>query len=845
MSGSDRNLRIQVLLGAVDKLTRPLVAATRETKKMGVAVAAARKRIKELEGVQSEVHRLKQLEKSVVDLAAASRKETTRARELHQAFTAAAAPTKRMAAELSKAGKASEAAAKAHKDEVDRLSVLRAKLEGAGISSAHLAQHEARLARELKDANEGLFVQRHRLEEVTAREKRLATAQKHREEAKERSEKIAGMGTKSIAAGVGLAAPFVLAAKEAMNFEAEMANVRKIVDFKPSELPVFQNRLLKIGTDLNLDGPEMAKIAAQGAMGGVTDQGELLKFSRDAALMKEAMNFGDAQQAGEMAAGWRHAFNIRQEQVHELGDVITGLTRKWGAKGGKGEEIGTILASVGTIAQVAGSGRKETAALAAVLSSMNVESGVASTGIRNLMLNLTRGAAATGPQRKAYKALGIDAKAMAADMQKDAGGAIVGLLTKIKALPRATQAGVLTQLFGARSIGPIGSLLERLDRVKEALGFVGDKANYTGQMQLEYSRKTDTTAAAIAKAKANAVALAITVGNELLPTVRRGAEWFGRVAGRLSAWAAAHPKLARAVTMGALALSGFLIVAGALALVFAGILGPLAMINVAFAAGSPAMMLFGRAGGLLTRLGPLVARAFLSMAAGALEFGAALLLNPVTWIVAGIVLLAAAAFLIWKNWKPISAFFVRLWGGVRSTFAGVMAWFGGLGGRFANFGRDMMQGLINGVVGMTGAVGKAIGRVGGQVVDWFKARLGIHSPSRVFAELGDFTMAGLAQGLDRSRRLPLAAARAAAAGIAASVAVGTTGARAAPVAASRAPAPSVVHHHGPTQIHVHAAPGQSARDIAHEVAAQLERRDRARAAGVRSSFTDRGRDPEP
>jgi hypothetical protein len=39
----------------------------------------------------------------------------------------------------------------------------------------------------------------------------------------------------------------------------------------------------------------------------------------------------------------------------------------------------------------------------------------------------------------------------------------------------------------------------------------------------------------------------------------------------------------------------------------------------------------------------------------------------------------------------------------------------------------------------------AITGAGEATIGWFKEKLGIHSPSRVFAELGGFTMAGLHQ----------------------------------------------------------------------------------------------------
>jgi hypothetical protein len=43
--------------------------------------------------------------------------------------------------------------------------------------------------------------------------------------------------------------------------------------------------------------------------------------------------------------------------------------------------------------------------------------------------------------------------------------------------------------------------------------------------------------------------------------------------------------------------------------------------------------------------------------------------NPAGLIVTGIALLAAAAFLVIKNWKPISQFFVKLWTGITGAFS--------------------------------------------------------------------------------------------------------------------------------------------------------------------------------
>ena len=69
-------------------------------------------------------------------------------------------------------------------------------------------------------------------------------------------------------------------------------------------------------------------------------------------------------------------------------------------------------------------------------------------------------------------------------------------------------------------------------------------------------------------------------------------------------------------------------------------------------------------------------------------------------------------------------------------------------GRVASIGSNIIQGMVNGV---TGAAGKLIDAVKGAVDDAINAAknlLGIHSPSRVFRKIGQYTMQGAALGVD-------------------------------------------------------------------------------------------------
>lgn len=68
---------------------------------------------------------------------------------------------------------------------------------------------------------------------------------------------------------------------------------------------------------------------------------------------------------------------------------------------------------------------------------------------------------------------------------------------------------------------------------------------------------------------------------------------------------------------------------------------------------------------------------------------------------------------------------------------------------WGHIGENIVQGLLNGITGMWDSLVSSVkGKVSG-MVDTVKGVLGIHSPSKVFSEIGVQTCAGLAQGLTR------------------------------------------------------------------------------------------------
>lgn len=79
---------------------------------------------------------------------------------------------------------------------------------------------------------------------------------------------------------------------------------------------------------------------------------------------------------------------------------------------------------------------------------------------------------------------------------------------------------------------------------------------------------------------------------------------------------------------------------------------------------------------------------------------------------------------------------------------GILDAIGGFFNDMFNAGANLIQGFIDGILSMPGRVADAIGGAVGGAIDEGKRMLGIASPSKVFAEMGRYTMLGFEQGID-------------------------------------------------------------------------------------------------
>lgn len=126
---------------------------------------------------------------------------------------------------------------------------------------------------------------------------------------------------------------------------------------------------------------------------------------------------------------------------------------------------------------------------------------------------------------------------------------------------------------------------------------------------------------------------------------------------------------------------------------------------------------------------------------------------------------------IWNSvYSTISGAVGRIWSAITGTFNNVVNFVGGIGGKILgalgsfgsllyNSGRDMINGLINGAKSLLGNIGKFfLDVVPGWIRDPFAKALGIHSPSRVFADYGKNIVQGLTNGISANADMAIRAA---------------------------------------------------------------------------------------
>ncbi|NEJ21035.1 phage tail tape measure protein [Rhizobium leguminosarum] len=347
--------------------------------------------------------------------------------------------------------------------------------------------------------------------------------------------------------------------REAMAFESAMADVKKVVDFPtPKAFQDFQAALVDLSKRVPMSVNGLAQIAAAAGQAGIAGD-DLIKFTEAAAKVGVAFDIS-ADQAGDALAKLMTGLGVTIDQAVLLTDSMNHLSN---AQASSAAEILDVVRRVGAQSKQFGFNATQVAAFASAMISAGAESDVAATSFRNMGLALTKGASATKAQRGAFKELGLDAKKVAKNMQKDAVGTTLDVLEKISKLPKEMHASVSSDLFGneARALGP---LLTNIKLLRDSLGLVDDQSKYAGSSFKEFEVRSKTFANAVQVFNNRLTALKIVIGAALIPALN---DLIGRISplvDQITTFAQANPELTRTILEAAAAVVAFKVAATSL-----------------------------------------------------------------------------------------------------------------------------------------------------------------------------------------------------------------------------------------------------------------------------------------
>ena len=447
-----------------------------------------------------------------------------------------------------------------------------------------------------------------------------------------------GRTMKNIGKGmsIGLTAPIVafgiLSIATAAKFEKSMNKVAALTGATGKSLESMTKLAKKLGSETKFSATQAADaMAFLGQAGFKTND---ILSATPAILDLAAASSTDLATAADIASNVMGAFNIKAKDASRVTDVLALAT----AKGNTNMlQLAEAMKDAGPVAQKAGISIEETSALIAKLGDAGIQGSKAGTTLKNMFLNL---AAPTSRIKKIMSALGVKTIDPVTKQMRSMTAILADMSEAFdkKGIKGAKKLAILNEIFGKRAIAGAGVLLDQAgklgtDGVNSIARLTAELENSGGAAKRMAKTMEKGLPGAITSFKSAFEGLQIAIldvefGGVKLKVI------IEKLINRVT-------KFIRGLsTTNTTMLKWGIIIAGVVAA-----LGPLVFAFGVFLTVLPSMI----TGFALLKSG-LLAIKLATMGA----------LVPMLPFIAALGLVAAAAFLIHKNWKPIKEFFSDL-----------------------------------------------------------------------------------------------------------------------------------------------------------------------------------------
>lgn len=724
--------------------------------------------------------------------------------KLEGGYNKAVNSSRRLREEAKQAAKNIDLAKKSKDGYSDALKRVTTELKDAGIGTKNLSDRQEKLKASIALAT--MVAEKH-----GKTMQRLSAAQATYDKSMAMRNSIAGAGVAGVGAGAALGVPIVKAVKDFMSFEDAMLGVARQVDGARDANGKLTATYYEMGESIKamaeripLATTQIAAIVESGARMGIQGKENLLAFAEATAVMTTAFDL-PADQIGESIGKLSNLYNVPIKDIKQLGDAINYLDDNAQSKGG--DIINVMQRIAGTAAMVKMS-YKDAAALGSTFLSLGSTPEIAATASNAMIRELSIATMQTKRFKEGLGMLKMDAKSIQFGMNKDATGTIIKVLEAIKSLPEEKQLEAATRLFGKEYGDDAAKLAEKLDEYRRQLKLVNAEKS-KGSMDREAAARNEVLSARLEMAKNAVFNLSSELGSSLKPALTDILEVTASVIRGIRDWVKEHPQLTGVLMKTAAALAAILVVFGSLAIGFAAFYGSFAVLRLGFG-------LF--AIHVLPKL--LVGIGFLRTAFTVLF--AVIRANPLG------LLLTLGGFAI--------SYLMTRWSTLMEMFKN---------GNWAGIGMMIIKGIESGLDALTMGLYTKIKNIAFGMADSAKAAFGINSPSRVFAEIGGYTMAGLENGLLGGKDGPLSAVLSTVKALTAAGAGMVIGGAALAIPLDTRPpiggaaAGGMGGGAATYIINVYPQAGSNAQDIAKEVEKAMAQIEARKQAGQRSSLRDK------
>ena len=438
---NDNNLRLQVILNAVDKLTRPFRAAQASSKELAGAIQNTRNSLKELNKQAGRIDEFRKTRSQLAITANNLNAAREEAAKLATQFAATNRPTAAQAKLFSQAKTRVQELQQTYNGLLGAVQRQRQALKESGIDTRQLSSAQRELKKNAEETRQALEGQKKALKRLGEQQARMNAAREQYSRRLEVRDRIAGAGATTTAAGLAMGAPVMAAVKSYTSMEDAMKGVAKQVNGlrddngnRTARFYEMQDAIKAASEQLPMENGavDFAALVEGGARMNVANpddswedqKRDLLAFASTAAKAATAFEL-PADELSESLGKIAQLYKIPTRNIEQLGDALNYLDDNAMSKGA---DIIDVMQRLGGVADRLD--YRKAAALGSTFLTLGAAPEVAASAANAMVRELSIATMQSKSFFEGMNLLKLNPEVIEKQMTKDAMGTIQRVLEK-------------------------------------------------------------------------------------------------------------------------------------------------------------------------------------------------------------------------------------------------------------------------------------------------------------------------------------------------------------------------------------------------------------------------------